>query len=159
MITPPHYQNELYHFGVKGMKWGIRRYQNKDGSLTLEGKRRLKSYVNDDGSYTKKGLLVGFDRKVEKGIQRYIAGQKINNPFVREIVNQYKDMIDSMYINALKNKKKINADQVRYGAQWAADNAIVSANEARRVTELATAASNRAASLSITGGTNPFLFG
>jgi hypothetical protein len=32
--------NELYHHGVIGMKWGIRRYQNKDGSLTSAGKRR-----------------------------------------------------------------------------------------------------------------------
>ena len=30
---------ELYHSGIKGMKWGIRRYQNKDGSLTPEGKK------------------------------------------------------------------------------------------------------------------------
>ena len=30
---------ELYHYGVKGMKWGIRRYQNKDGSLTPAGKK------------------------------------------------------------------------------------------------------------------------
>lgn len=33
--------NELYHHGVKGQKWGIRRYQNKDGTLTNAGKRRL----------------------------------------------------------------------------------------------------------------------
>lgn len=32
--------NELYHHGIKGMKWGVRRYQNPDGSLTSEGKRR-----------------------------------------------------------------------------------------------------------------------
>ncbi len=32
---------ELYHHGIKGMKWGIRRYQNKDGSLTSAGKKRL----------------------------------------------------------------------------------------------------------------------
>lgn len=30
----------LTHFGIKGMKWGIRRYQNKDGSLTPAGKER-----------------------------------------------------------------------------------------------------------------------
>jgi hypothetical protein len=34
------YGNELRHWGVKGMKWGIRRYQNKDGSLTPAGKKR-----------------------------------------------------------------------------------------------------------------------
>ena len=32
--------HELYHWGIKGQKWGIRRYQNPDGSLTEEGKAR-----------------------------------------------------------------------------------------------------------------------
>ena len=34
------YNGELYHWGIKGMKWGVRRYQNKDGSLTPAGKKR-----------------------------------------------------------------------------------------------------------------------
>lgn len=34
------YSNELYHYGVKGQKWGIRRYQNPNGTLTEEGKVR-----------------------------------------------------------------------------------------------------------------------
>lgn len=35
---------ELYHYGIKGQKWGVRRYQNEDGSYTSEGlKRRIKN--------------------------------------------------------------------------------------------------------------------
>ncbi len=34
------YSAELYHHGVKGQKWGVRRFQNADGSLTAAGKKR-----------------------------------------------------------------------------------------------------------------------
>ena len=40
------YNNELQHFGVKGMKWGVRRYENKDGTLTPAGRKRY----NEDGT-------------------------------------------------------------------------------------------------------------
>lgn len=41
----------LVHHGIKGMKWGVRRYQNPDGSLTDAGKRRYK--IGADGSVQK----------------------------------------------------------------------------------------------------------
>lgn len=40
MRNTSEYSYELYHHGVKGQRWGIRRYQNKDGSLTPAGKKR-----------------------------------------------------------------------------------------------------------------------
>lgn len=40
-------EDELYHWGIKGMKWGIRRYHNKDGSLTPEGRKKLGLDVYD----------------------------------------------------------------------------------------------------------------
>lgn len=41
------YPNELYHHGIKGQKWGVRRFQNPDGTLTMAGKKRyLKDYDN-----------------------------------------------------------------------------------------------------------------
>ena len=44
----------LVHYGVKGMKWGVRRYQNKDGTLTNAGKKRY----SEDDVIIKKGTEV-----------------------------------------------------------------------------------------------------
>lgn len=42
---------ELYHHGIKGQRWGVRRYQNKDGSLTPKGRARL---AKEDAKFTKR---------------------------------------------------------------------------------------------------------
>ena len=52
----------LAHHGIKGQKWGVRRYQNEDGTLTKEGKER---YQNEDGTLTKEGKE-RYDQHVEK---------------------------------------------------------------------------------------------
>lgn len=56
--------NELCHFGTKGMKWGVRRYQNKDGSLTPAGKKRYDKEM--DKLKAEKKKLVNEERTRKK---------------------------------------------------------------------------------------------
>lgn len=52
--------NELYHHGIKGQKWGVRRYQNPDGTLTTKGikrysgKKGVAKYLYDKSNYRNK---------------------------------------------------------------------------------------------------------
>lgn len=64
--------NELYHHGVKGMKWGVRRYQNKDGSLTPAGKKRAADYRDKElNKLDKRWSTDKLDKRISKNIDRY----------------------------------------------------------------------------------------
>ena len=56
--------NELYHFGIVGQKWGVRRYQNSDGTLTEEGIRRYRASSYDQMSDKNK-------RKYNRDIKKF----------------------------------------------------------------------------------------
>ena len=87
---------ELYHHGILGMKWGIRRFQNKDGSLTTSGKQR---YSTDDGHTVK-----NFGKSL---IGVYKEGD--GNPYVSERRRKNrKAEIDEW--NARKEKEKKRSD-------------------------------------------------
>ena len=62
--------NELYHHGIKGQKWGVRRFQNPDGSLTEAGKSR---YYDVASSYDARYNYASekYARKMEKRAEKW----------------------------------------------------------------------------------------
>lgn len=74
---------ELYHHGIKGMKWGVRRYQNEDGSWTPEGKERY-GHWKGPNTYRYHRL----NRKADRGDRLRAQGKTITGNWVGTYFNR-----------------------------------------------------------------------
>lgn len=91
--------DELYHYGVKGMKWGVRRYQRTDGSLTAAGKRR----------YSDKEISDYRKRKISEAPTKAESQRGANKGWYRNAPKS--TLIREMWreeAEALKAEKKVN---------------------------------------------------
>lgn len=78
--------DELYHHGIKGMRWGVRRFQNEDGTLTAQGRQRYKDYKSDQSTRRSLTRHVAADKKNLKA-----RGEAMN-----EVTKNYNDAQEQM---------------------------------------------------------------
>lgn len=97
-------QNELTHWGVKGQKWGVRRYRNKDGTLTERGKKRYDRDIRENNAKKKDNRInidgPDADRWVKEDLER-----------ARRITNSSSDAVKELQrANNVKRSSKERMD-------------------------------------------------
>lgn len=127
-------KKDIYHHGIKGQKWGIRRFQNPDGTLTPEGKQRYGAHnlqKKGDSTYLKKGSVV---RRVSLNKddptynnRKYVSISPEDHDKWEDYMGEgYKDMGRATYNQTYESTKDLKvATKVEQGkifAQMKADN-------------------------------------
>ena len=130
-----YYDNDfLAHHGIKGMKWGVRRYQNKDGSLTPEG---LKKYRKEYDNIKQEQILSERSKNIN-GIKTSI---KSINTAVNEYNSRYYDRNAYNKLKSLTRKigdrglSQLDAEVIREG-KTAAEKAKRKAEEFNKTIDL-----------------------
>lgn len=106
-------KDELQHHGILGQKWGVRRYQNKDGSLTEAGKKRLDkkdtkwAHKNEDRIYNQtyrksRGEMERYTKKLSRQISPTNKSGKLSANYINAYNQKLAEVMN-------KNVKEIHA--------------------------------------------------
>ena len=114
------YSSELYHWGIKGQKWGVRRFQNEDGTLTPQGRIR---YANDEYDRQKRSAKETYRNSVKSGQDKKSAKeaykQSMRNAQDARTIGRYqgeelKSINDKYHYNdRTENRQRNKLDKLR----------------------------------------------
>lgn len=104
---------ELYHYGIPGQKWGVRRFQNPDGTLTEKGMKRYKKLnkrINKNNSSKKIKKLMGNAESMYSNLK----GSQLENNLVKSLYNNKwmesnAALIESMYGKYRPSREELDA--------------------------------------------------
>lgn len=89
---------EIYHHGIKGMKWGVRRYQNPDGTLTEAGKKKYAKKVSEMtdeelANATARARAEKDYRSALRESRQYDMGKRFVAKFAESLVDKMADKV------------------------------------------------------------------
>ena len=121
-------KNSLAHYGILGMKWGIRRFQNKDGTLTAAGKARYSDHLTKkDNKWVKKNaskIMEKARKKSSKELVKY-ANELMKDPnavnksgkLSAATINSYNKKMASLMNEQVSNLRSPSGKVVRFVAK------------------------------------------
>ena len=145
--------DELYHYGVKGMKWGVRKKAHNSSNRSRKKEIKKEYYKTPEGRI-KKATIIGdikniklssVDKNVIKKGRNFMQSQNIQQQINQRFMDQSMQEATRASINAVNQAAQINQRFMDQSMQEA--------------TRASINAANQAASLAMTGGMNPFMFG